>query len=129
MGCRPTFPRWAAHSPSFWSSIAQPTDSEKRRCANPLVIFLRQVAPRRSGAHPPENAVHNGPVVARRAALAPTLGRQELLQQPPLRFDQIASAHEPLPSGGILESRFDSRVNHFVNSAYSAFDTRAFCLL
>jgi hypothetical protein len=83
---------------------------------HPLAIFLRQVAPRRAGAHPPENAVHNGPVVARRAALAPTLGRQEVLQQPPLRFAQIASAHESLPSGGILESRFDSRVNHFVNS-------------
>jgi hypothetical protein len=82
---------------------------------HPLAVLLRQVAPRRAGAHPPQNAVHDGPVVARRTTLAPALGRQEVFQQSPFRFAQIASTHEPLPPRGILESRFDSRVNHFVN--------------
>ena len=84
---------------------------------HPLAVLLRQVAPRRAGAHSPQNAVHDGPVVARRPALAPALGRQQVFQQPPFRFAQIASAHEPLPPRGILESRFESHVNHFVNTA------------
>ena len=84
---------------------------------HPLAVLLRQVTPRGTSAHPPQNAVHDRPVVSRRAALAPTLRWQKVFQQPPFRFTQIASAQESLHPRGILESRFDSRVNHFVNRA------------
>ena len=84
---------------------------------HPLAVLLRQVTPRRAGAHPPQNAVHDGPVVARRPALTPALRRQEVFQQPPFRFAQIASAQESLPPRGILESMFESHVNNFVNRA------------
>jgi len=84
---------------------------------HPLAVLLRQVAPRRAGTHPPQDSVHDRPVVARRPALAPTLGRQQVFQQPPLRFAQIASAHQSLPPGGILESSFEANVNNFVNTA------------
>jgi hypothetical protein len=84
---------------------------------HPLAVLLWQIAPRRTGAQPPQNAVHDWPVVARRTALASALGRQEVLQQPPFRLAQVASAQRSLPPRGILESSFDSRVNHFVNTA------------
>lgn len=84
---------------------------------HPLAVLLRQVAPRRSGPDAPQDAVHDPPIVERRAALATAFGRQKILEQSPFGLAQIAATQIRLPPRGILESSFESRVNHFVNSA------------
>src|SRR5256885_15198596 len=57
------------------------------------------------------------PIVERGPALASTLRRQKGFEQTPLRFAQVAATQSCLPPRGILESKPDSRVNRFVNSA------------
>jgi len=56
-------------------------------------VALGQVAPRRTGAQNPQNAVQNGAVVVVRPARARPLGRQQWLQAPPLRVRQIIASH------------------------------------
>jgi hypothetical protein len=57
------------------------------------------------------------PIVERGPALASSLRREKGFEQTPLRFAQVAATQSRLPQRGILESKPESRVNHFVNSA------------
>src|SRR5215208_3622486 len=56
-------------------------------------ITLGQVAPRRTGAQDPQNAVQDGAVGVARPARARPLGRQQRLQPPPLLVRQIIASH------------------------------------
>jgi hypothetical protein len=56
-------------------------------------------------------------IVECRPALTPALRRQKGSEQTPLRFAQVAATQSCLPPRGILESKPESCVNHFVNSA------------
>jgi len=84
---------------------------------HPLAVLLRQIAPRRTRSNAPQDALDDLPIVERGPALAPTLRRQKRFQQTPLGLVQIAATQSSLPPRGILESKPESRVNHFVNSA------------
>lgn len=71
-------------------------------------------------AEPPQNAVHDRPVIAD-GRLLPALGWQEVFQQSPFRFAQIASTKNPSLQGGPLNQDSISPVNHFVNRGSSVF--------
>ena len=69
-------------------------------------------------AHRQDTGKGSPPIVERGPALASSLRRQKGFEQTPLRFAQVAATQSCLPPRGILESKPESRVNHFVNSAY-----------
>jgi hypothetical protein len=72
---------------------------------------------RRPNADAPQDAIDDLPIVERGPALASSLRRQKGFEQTPLRFAQVAATQSCLPPRGILESKPESRVNRFVNSA------------
>src|ERR1700689_620325 len=84
---------------------------------HPLPVLFGHIAPWRTGTDAPQNAVDDHAVVEGGATFSAPLSRQQILQQPPLRFAQIAATQSRLPPRGILESSFESCVNNFVNRA------------
>lgn len=70
-------------------------------------ISLGHVAPRRTGAQHPEDAVENAPILLRLDA-AP-FRRQQRLDNAPLEVREIV-AHDPGPDVWERESLFESRV-------------------
>ena len=64
----------------------------------PLAVLLRHVAPRSTATQPPQNAVQNRTVLGRTpsATTHRWLDRQQILQDPPLCFAQIAPAQSRL---------------------------------
>lgn len=65
-------------------------------------IILRHIASRDAGPDAPKNAIDDPTVVESGVALLPALSRQQILQQTPLRFAQIAATQSGLPPRGIL---------------------------
>src|SRR5580658_390016 len=64
----------------------------------PVAVLLRHIAPGRTAAQPPQNAIDNIAIILGWAASAALAGfsfdRQQNLQNPPLCFRQIAATHD-----------------------------------
>lgn len=77
--------------------------------AVPFAIFVRQVTPQRSCPGNPHHTFEVAPIVLRRTATAPSLGRQQLRDYG--RGPSIQSARRTPPLKGRLESSSGSDVN------------------